>query len=106
MESWIAKVLFTYWIAPQGNTGSSPAEFLIGRIPRTRLDLIFPNPTERVEEKQSQQKSRHDTTAHNRPFTNGEAVLVLNFPSEKGLIQGKILKSVGLVSYLIKLIDG
>ena len=106
LESRIAKVLFTYRIAPQGTTGSSPAELLMGRIPRTRLDLLFPNPAARVEEKQSEQKSRHDTTARNRSFTDGEAVLVRNFPSGKGWIQGKILKSVGPVSYLIELIDG
>lgn len=50
-----AKVLFTYRITPQGTTGISPAELLLGRRPRTRLDLLKPHTAERVEAKQLQQ---------------------------------------------------
>ena len=92
LESRIAKVLFTYRIASQGTTVSSPAELLIVRIPQKRLDMlhVFLNPAVRVEEKQSQQKSRHDTTSRNHYFTDGEAVLHFAQTSIwKGLDPGK-----------------
>jgi len=45
----LAKVLLAYRITPQSTTGTSPAELLLGRRPRTRLDLLKPNTAERVE---------------------------------------------------------
>ena len=38
MSTRLAKVLFSYKITPQGTTGLAPAELLLGRCPRTRLD--------------------------------------------------------------------
>ena len=48
----------------------SPAERLLGRRPRTRLDIICPNTAERVEKKQMQQKFSHDkwSVAGSRAF--------------------------------------
>ena len=36
----LARVLLPYRITPQGTTGVSPAELLLGRRPRTCLDLV------------------------------------------------------------------
>ena len=69
MSTRLTKVLFTYRITPQSTTGSSPAELLLGRRPRTRLDLLRPNTAERrVERKQEEQKARHDKKARVRTF--------------------------------------
>ena len=38
----LAKILFTYQLTPQTTTGLSPAEMLLGRRSRSRLDLIKP----------------------------------------------------------------
>ena len=62
LESRIARVLFSYRIAVHATTGRSPAELLIGRLPRTRMDLLVPTPSVRVEESQAKQKARHDRT--------------------------------------------
>ena len=56
MSTRLAKVLLTYCVSLQSTTGQAPAELLLGRRPRTRLDLLQPNMTERVERKQQQQK--------------------------------------------------
>ena len=40
LEERIAKVLFTYRIAPHSTTGVSPSELLLGRRLRSHLDLI------------------------------------------------------------------
>ena len=79
MNTRLAKILFSYRITPQGTTGIAPAELLLGRSPRTRLDLLRPNTADRVEERQRQQKKKHDSKAKDRTFREGETVLVKNF---------------------------
>ena len=37
----LAQVLFAYRLTPQATTGVSPAELLLGRRPRSRLDLLI-----------------------------------------------------------------
>ena len=39
----LARILFMYRITPQSTTGVSPAELLLGWMPRSRLDLVRPN---------------------------------------------------------------
>ena len=48
----LANVLLSYRITPQGTTGRAPSEMLLGRRPRTRLDLVKPHTAECVEKKQ------------------------------------------------------
>ena len=58
MSSRIAQVLFTYRITPHNTTGISPAELLLGRKLRTKLDLIRSNTAKRVEERRKLRKLR------------------------------------------------
>ena len=51
---------------------------LLGRKPRTRLDLIKPNTAERVEKKQEKQKEMHDSKAKARFFKVGDSVFIKN----------------------------
>ena len=60
----IAKPLFAYRKTPRSTTGVSPAQLLIGRNPKSRLDLLKPDISQRVETKQQQRKSTHDAHAH------------------------------------------
>ena len=48
--------LFAYQTTPHSTTEVSPAELLLRKRPRTRLDLIVPNTAERAEEKQLRQQ--------------------------------------------------
>ena len=43
LPSRLAKILMAYRITPQTTTIVSPAELLLGHLPRTRLDLLKPN---------------------------------------------------------------
>ena len=106
MNTRLAKVLFSYRITPQGTTGLAPAELLLGRSPRTRLDLLRPNTADRVEEKQRQQKRKHDSKAKARTFEEGEAVLVKNFGRGCRWLPGKIIECSSPGSFKVCLEDG
>ena len=49
LKTRLETVLFSYRITPQSTTGVSAAELLLGKRPRTRLDLVKPNTATRVE---------------------------------------------------------
>ena len=106
MSARLAKILFNYRISPQTTTGTSPAELLLGRRPRTRLDLLRPNTAERVEEKQQQQKAQHDRKAKSRTFRVGDAVSVKNFGAGQRWLPGRIVEVSGPVSCHVLLEDG
>ncbi len=65
----LAKVLMTYRTTPQNTTGVSPSELLLGHRIRTRLGLLKPNVSERVEHQQLQ---HNDSSARGRTFSKGE----------------------------------
>ena len=103
----LAQVLFMYRLAPQTTTGVSPAEMLLGRRPRSRLDLVKPHTAERVEKNQSKQKSQHDQKAKERKLEVGEDVFVRNYrPSGEKWLPGVIQEETGPVSFRVKLSDG
>jgi transposase InsO family protein len=106
MSARIAEVLFTYRVSPHTTTGVSPAELLLGRQLRTRLDLIRPNTAKRVEERQDAQKAKHDTRAKARAFKPGDKVYVKNFGPGQSWLTGEIVKSTGPVSYHVQLTNG
>ena len=49
MHSRLATVLFAYRLTPQSTTGLSPSELLLGRRPRSHLDLLKPNTADGVD---------------------------------------------------------
>ena len=106
MGSRLAKVLFAYRITPQSTTGLAPAELLLGRRPRTRLDLLKPHTAERVERKQQEQKARHDSRGRSRTFVVGDTVFVKNYGSGPRWLRGKVTEKSGPVSYHVLLEDG
>ena len=106
MSHRLAAILFNYRIAPQTTTGTSPAELMLGRRPRTRLNLLRPNAAERVEEKQHQQKVPHDRRAKPRVFHVGNTVFVKNFGAGRRWLPGQIIEMTGPVSFHVLLEDG
>ena len=87
----LAKVLFSYRLTPQGTTGISPAEALLGRRPRSKLDLVRPNTAERVENKQLQQKAHHDVAMQRHKYQEGEEVYLRNFGRGESWLPGWIV---------------
>ena len=106
VEKRLARILFSYRTTPQSTTGLTPAEMLLGRKPRTRLDLIKPNTAERVEKKQEKQKEMHDSKAKARFFKVGDSVFIKNKGLGKNWLQGILVKRTGPVSFLVKTLDG
>ena len=106
IQARIARVLFTYRITPQSTTGISPAELLMGRRPKSRLDLLKPSVSLHVENKQYQHKKDHDKVAKSRSFQAEQPVYVKNNGAGDTWLKGKIIKSTGAVSYRVKLEDG
>ncbi len=103
----LAKILFVYRNTPQSTTGLTPATMLLGRKPRTLLDLIKPHRADRVEQKQEKQKNLHDSHARLRVFQVGDRVYmyVKNYGSGNNWLSGSIVKCTGPVSFLVKLQD-
>ena len=101
----IARILLNYQRTPQTTTGSSPAELMFGRNLRTRLDLLLPNLSARVEQSQSRQKQGHDVHARDRTFTAGSKVFVRDFRGPTNWVPGTILNKFGTYSYSV-LLDG
>lgn len=96
-----------YRLTPHSTTGVSPAELLLGKQPRTRLDLLKPNITERVENQQIKQKKQHDVKAKERIFEVGDEVLVRNNHRKGELwLAGAIRQKTGPVSFVVDLADG
>ncbi len=102
----LAKVLMTYRTTPQNTTGVSPSELLLGHRIRTRLDLLKPNVSERVEHQQLQHKRAHDSSARGRTFSKGETVYAKGFGTGQQWIPAVIQEVTGPVSYLVKLNGG
>ena len=106
MRSRLATVLFAYRLTAQSTTGQSPSELLLGRRPRSRLDLLKPNTAERVERQQAKQVKQHDNRARERSFEPGDLVYVRNYQSGNRWLPGVIQEKTGPVSFRAKMQNG
>lgn len=106
LQSRVQKFLFHYRITPHTTTGRPPAELLMGRVPRSRLQMIRPNLHARVQCKQGMQKLYHDRHSRDRSFYCGDSVYVQNFARGDKWLAGTIEKETGPLSYLVNLCDG
>ena len=106
IEERLSWFLFWYRLTPHSTTGVSPAELLLGRRPRSKLDFLKPTLSERVQFKMDMQKKHHDTGAKLRTFKLNNGVYVKDFPHPKKWAPGKIVEVRGPISYLVELCDG
>ena len=106
IETRVSRFLMQYRITPQTTTGISPAEMMMGRRPRSRLDLLIPNLATKMQHKQQSQKHYHDKRSRQRIFEVGDRVNVKNFPTGDNWLQGTIVKVSGPLSFQVKLQDG
>ena len=105
LETRVSRFLFKYRITPQTTTGIAPAELLLGRKPRARLDLIHPDIREKVQNGQRKQKQLHDQHAVGRQLRPGDAVYSREFGKQQKWRQGVIGTQTGPVSYTVLLDD-
>ena len=101
LETCLARFLFQYRITPYSTTtGISPAELLMGRKPKSHLDLLKPNIDARVEDKQERHKTAHDQHAKDRAFQTGDTVYIQNHGSSNSTRKpGKVISQHGQMMY-------
>ncbi len=103
LETRLCKFLLWYRLTPHSTTGICPAELLMGRRPRSVLDLVKPDLNSKVKHKQT---AYHDQRAKDRIFQVGDSVYVRDLPSGKNWLKGTISTQRGPISFVIELEDG
>ncbi len=93
-------------VTPQTTTALSPSEMLLGRRPRSRLDVLKPHTADRVERKQWSQKAKHNYHARSREFKESDCVFVRNYHAGAKWLPGIIVEKAGPVSYKVELTNG
>ncbi len=81
--------------------GDATAELLLGRRPRSWLDLLKPSLADNVQSKMDTQKKNHDATVRMRAFAVSDNVCVKDFPNAKKWMPGRVIEVRGPLSYLI-----
>ena len=105
LKTKLARVLLQYRNAPQGTTGQSLAELMMGRRLRSHLDLLHPSLSQRVQRRQRYQKEQHDQHAHECSIEIGDRVYSQNFSGKPDWLSGIVTEKSGPVSYRMKLDD-
>ena len=106
VETRVSRFLFRYRNTPQSTTRLSPAEMLLGRRPRSHLDLMHPDIGQRVLQRQQKQAESHNAHAKDRALRVGDTVFVMNFSGKTKWLHGVIVEQTGPVSFRIRLEDG
>ena len=106
IETRLSRFLFWYRLTSHSTTGVAPAQLLLGRIPRSQLDLLKPELSDKVRVKQQSQKNYHDQNTKARSFKVDDPVFVKDFPSGKGWLTGTVTDVKGPLTYLVTLSDG
>lgn len=109
MQERLSKFLFKYRLTPHSTTGVAPSEMLMGRKLRSRLDLMFPDLSEKVQRRQEKQKKNHDNSQPLREFKVQDTVYVENVSASQPLpkwLPGTVAEIVGSRSYRVELLDG
>ena len=108
LSTRLSRFLFKYRLTPQTTTARAPAEMLMGRRPKSKLDLLRPDIKATVMRKQEKQKEGHDQHAQERQLKPGNNVYVRNFSSNSSQkwLPGVIMTQRGPLSYVVELTDG
>ena len=105
----IDRFLFNYRCTPHSTTGVSPAELMLGRKLRSRLDLLMPSEgvATRVLEKQEKQVQNHASHPRQLQLPLLAPVVVKNYSDRgPGWLPASVEKQTGPVSYRCRLDDG
>ncbi len=96
-----------YRIAPHTTTGVPPEELLMGRRLQFRLNLLYPELSQKVQSQQLKQKRSHDNTKTLRSIQVRDLVFAENFSdSSPKWLAGNVLKTTGPLSYEVELQSG
>ena len=106
LEDRLSKFLLNYRLTPHSTTGITPAELLLGRRPRSVLDLVRPDLSKKIRSQQEHQKHNRDRHTKSRVFSVGDSVYVCDLPSKEDWLPGTITRATGPLSFEIQLFDG
>ena len=106
LETRLCQFLARYRITPQTTTGRAPAELLMNRRPRSRLDLVQPSLQSKVLLKQGATVDKHSGGARLYEFGVGDPVLAMNFAGGPKWLPGVLESKVGPVTFMVVLRDG
>ena len=104
LQSRISWFLFHYRITPHTATRLSPAELLMGRRPRSKLDLLFTNMPNKMEQYQQKMIPTGKST---RLFKIDDKVFARDFrTSGQTWLPGKIVKVLSPLFFIIQTTEG
>ena len=98
VETSVSRFLARYKITPQTLTGVSPVKLLLGRKPRSRLELVYPEIGRKVRQSHASQKLARDWRAKEPTVREGEAGYASNFRNEPKWMPGVLKQLVQLLS--------
>ena len=93
--------LLMYRVTPHCTTSQPPCKLFLGRQCRTRFDLLTPDVSDKVNNRQEEQKKYFDTHSKSRGFTIGQTVWVRNYIHPPKWKQGRIVEKLGPVTYKV-----
>ena len=100
LQHKLDRFLLAYRSAPHATTGFSPAQLLLGRNVKTRLDLIKPDVKREVDKKLLQSNS-----STLKSFDPNQSVWVRNYRRGPKWVQGTVIEQAGPVLYRVKVND-
>ena len=107
LQQRLSDFLLYQHITPHTTTGRPPAELLMGRKLRSKLDLLIPDVSIRVQLSQERQKKYHDRGTKSQEFETGDKVFVKNHLSKSPRwLPGQITQRTGPLSYVVQLHSG
>ena len=106
IKTRLSRFLFWYRLTSHSTTGIAPAQLLLGRIPRSQLDLLKPELSDNVRVKQQSRKNYHKQNTKDRSFEVDDPVFFKDFTSGKGWLTGTVTEVKGPLTYLVTLSDG
>eukprot|EP00731_Ephydatia_muelleri_P016486 Em0009g910a len=92
IDTRLSRFLFQNRLTPHSSTGQSPAKLLLGRVPRSHLDFLFPDVADNVKQNQQRQKQNHDQRATEHFFVVGDKVYALNHRDTMQITLGLVNK--------------
>ena len=104
----LAKFLIAYRNTPHSTTGESPAQLLLGRPLRPRLDLVKPNLNRKMVNLQHQQgiKAANEKGRQRRQLAVGDAVMSRDYRGDLKWRSGLIVKKTGPLMYEVQVAPG
>ena len=99
VEAKLSKFLTSYQNTPHSVTGCTPAEILLGRVPRTRLSLVHPCMAQRVSVAMEERVGSHSR----RTFVDSQAVYLRDLrPSATSRwVPAHVVRKLGPLAYVV-----